>query len=103
VAVRADRVVGYVALTTDFFHQPFIEMLVVGADERRSGVGLALVEHCIAETPPATKLWSSTNRSNVAMQALLGKAGFVQSGVVDHLDEGDPELIYLCPLVETDP
>lgn len=103
VAVRANRVVGYVALTRDFFHQPFIEMLIVGADERRSGVGLALVEHCIAETPPVAKLWSSTNRSNIAMQALLGRAGFVQSGVVHNLDEGDSELIYLRPPVKADP
>lgn len=95
VAVRAEKVVGYVALTRNFFHQPFVELLIVAADDRRSGVGLALIEHCIAATAEGEKLWSTTNRSNAPMRALLGKTGFVESGVIENLDEGDPELIFL--------
>lgn len=95
VAVRAERPVGYVALTRAFFHEAFVEMLIVAEEDRRSGVGLALLQHCISETPVADKLWSSTNQSNLAMQGLLAKSGFVRSGIVENLDEGDPELIYL--------
>lgn len=95
VAVRAQKVIGYVALTRHFFHQPFIEMLIVSADDRRSGVGVALIEHCKAQVPGGEKLWSSTNRSNAPMRALLAKTGFVESGVVENLDEGDPELIFV--------
>lgn len=95
VAVRAEKLVGYVALTRAFFHQPFVELLIVAHDDRRSGVGLALLNHCMSETATEAKLWSSTNASNAAMRALLAKAGFVQTGVVENLDDGDPELIFL--------
>ncbi len=95
VAVRAGKVVGYVALTRAFFHQPFVEMLIVAEEDRRSGVGLALLGHCTASVAAGEKLWCSTNRSNAAMQALLRKTGFIESGIVENLDEGDPELILL--------
>ena len=95
VAERGGRVVGYVALTKAFFHQPFVELLIVAQDDRRSGVGLALIEHCKSATAGELKLWSSTNRSNAPMRALLAKAGFIESGVVENLDEGDPEMIFL--------
>jgi N-acetylglutamate synthase-like GNAT family acetyltransferase len=95
VAERAGRVVGYVALTRAFFHQPFVELLMVAEDDRRSGVGLALIEHCKTATAAEPKLWSSTNRSNAPMRALLVRSGFIESGVVENLDEGDPEMIFL--------
>lgn len=95
LALRAEKPIGYVALTRDFFHQPFIEMLIVAEDDRRTGVGIALIEHCKTLVPGGEKLWTSTNRSNAPMRALLAKAGFVESGVVENLDEGDPELIFL--------
>jgi ribosomal protein S18 acetylase RimI-like enzyme len=95
VALRADRVVGYVALTRSFFHQAFVEMLMVAEDDRRSGVGAGLVEHCLGLVPTGEKLWTSTNASNLPMQGLLLKLGFERSGIVENLDEGDPELIFV--------
>ncbi|HEY9013319.1 MAG TPA: GNAT family N-acetyltransferase [Devosia sp.] len=95
VALRAGKVVGYVALTHSFFHQAFVEMLIVAEDDRRSGVGAALVEHCLGLVSNGEKLWSSTNTSNLPMQGLLLKLGFQRSGVVENLDEGDPELIFV--------
>lgn len=86
---------GYVAFTTSFFRSPFIEMLMVGEGARRRGIGRTLIEHCIGLVPPDRKLWTSTNQSNTPMQALLPQLGFVQTGIFEHLDEGDPELIYL--------
>lgn len=95
LAVRDDKPVGYVALTRAFFHQPFVELLIVAEADRRSGVGLALLAHCIEQTPDGEKLWSTTNQSNLAMQGLLAKGGFIRSGVIENLDEGDPELVFL--------
>jgi hypothetical protein len=39
------------------------------------------------------------------MQALLEAVGFIRSGIVEGLDEGDPELIYrkVIPLSSPDP
>ncbi|HEV2516947.1 MAG TPA: GNAT family N-acetyltransferase [Devosia sp.] len=95
LAERGGAVVGYVALTRSFFRSPFIEMLMVGAAFRRGGIGRALIEHCITLTPSEQKLWTSTNQSNAPMRALLPQLGFVQTGMFEHLDEGDPELIFL--------
>ncbi|WZB72100.1 hypothetical protein WJ968_11125 [Achromobacter xylosoxidans] len=41
------------------------------------------------------KLFTSTNQSNVAARRLMAKAGFVPSGMIENLDEGDPELVYV--------
>ncbi len=95
VAVVDDKVAGYVALTKGFFHQHFVELLIVAEGSRRGGIGVALTEHCIGAIPEGGKLWTSTNSSNLPMQGLLLKLGFVRSGVVENLDEGDPELIFV--------
>lgn len=52
IAWRDDLAAGYVVLTRSFFRSPFIEMLVVAPAARRTGVGRALVEHCITLTRP---------------------------------------------------
>ena len=89
-----DSIVGFAVFTDVFFHQPFIELLLVGEAHRRRGYGRALIEHCVA-TSPGQKVWTSTNTSNAAMRALLEKVGFIESGRVDNLDPGDPELIFV--------
>ena len=95
IAWRADVAAGYVVLTRSFFRSPFIELLVVSPDTRRQGIGRALVERCIALTPPGEKLWTSTNQSNAPMRNLLPQLGFEPAGMIEHLDEGDPELVFL--------
>jgi len=96
VAVGDDgQPAGYVALTRSFFRSPFIEMLQVAKPARRRGIGRNLVRHCIDLTPAEQKLWTSTNQSNTPMQALLPRLGFIRCGMFEHLDPGDPELIYL--------
>ena len=94
IGVVDGDVAGIAVLTDAFFQQPFIELLLVGEAYRRQGLGRALVEHCVAVSP-GQKIWTSTNTSNAAMRALLAKAGFIESGRVDNLDEGDPELIFV--------
>lgn len=94
IGTVGDDIVGFAVLTRHFFHQPFIDLVVVAEGQRRRGHGLALVRHCV-DLAPGGKIWTSTNQSNSAMQALLGRAGFLPSGRVDNLDPGDPELIFV--------
>jgi ribosomal protein S18 acetylase RimI-like enzyme len=82
-------------LTQHFFDRPFIEMIMVSAAFRRQGHAGAMIAHLIGLAGGA-EIWTSTNRSNAAMQRILVRHGFVQRGLID-LDEGDPELILAAP------
>ncbi len=86
-------VVAYAVLNYKFYDNGWIEMLYVHPRFRRQGIGAALIRHLINEcrTP---KLFTSTNQSNVPMQRLLATLEFERSGLIENLDEGDPELVY---------
>jgi len=92
-AVAERDVIGYGVLNYTFYRHGCIDMLYVAAGQRRRGAGTALLQHMERQcrTP---KLFTSTNLSNLAMQALLAKGGYMLSGVIHNLDEGDPEIIY---------
>ncbi len=90
-------VIGFAVLTTHFFGQYFIELLLVHPDYWRKGIASALIQH-LEKIVPAEKLFTSTNESNAPMQALCEKLGYVKSGWIENLDEGDPEIIYFKPL-----
>lgn len=69
-------------------------MLYVHSGWQRHGIGTKLLKHL--ETVCQTdRLFTSTNLSNVNMQALLAKLGYKLTGVIHDLDEGDPELVYV--------
>jgi ribosomal protein S18 acetylase RimI-like enzyme len=85
---------GYAIVSRRFYSRPFIELLAVAPDFRRAGVGGALLEACAAAFRGET-LFTSTNQSNGAMQALLAKTGFEPSGTIENLDPDDPELVYV--------
>lgn len=93
VAVYENEVIGYGVLSYTFYDNGCIEMLYVNSNHRRRGVATALLRHLesLCETP---KLFTSTNRSNLAMQSLLVESGYELSGVIQNLDEGDPELVF---------
>lgn len=93
VAALDEKVIGYGVLNYTFFHLGNIDMLYIHSDHRRSGAGAALVQHMesLCQTP---KLFTSTNLSNLPMQSLLAKSGYVLSGVIHNLDEDDPEIVY---------
>jgi GNAT superfamily N-acetyltransferase len=93
VAHVDDVIVGFGVRGT-FFGHDFLELLVVAAEHRRQGVGAALVEGFVARSPGA-KVFTSTNASNAPMRALCERLGFVEAGTIDHLDEGDPEVVYV--------
>ena len=92
-AVAEQDIIGYGVLNYTFYHQGCIDMLYVAAGQRRRGAGTALLAHMErqCQTP---KLFTSTNLSNLPMQALLAKRGYVLSGVIHNLDQGDPEIVY---------
>lgn len=91
---RAEVVVGYGVLTYHFFGNGFIDMIMIGNAFRRQGAGKALIQHFrqLCQTP---KLFSSTNLSNQPMQKLLISSGFRESGIIENLDENDPEIVYI--------
>jgi len=88
------RVVGYAVLEYAFYEQGFTSMLYVHPEYRRQGAGLMLMQY-LESTCQTPKLFTSTNLSNLPMQALLAKLGYNLSGVIHHLDEDDPELVYV--------
>jgi len=93
VAQVGGEIVGFCVGGT-FFGHDFLELLVVSTPRRRQGVGTALVESFVARAG-AAKVFTSTNASNAPMRALCARLGFVEAGKIDHLDEGDPEVVYV--------
>jgi GNAT superfamily N-acetyltransferase len=88
------RIVGFaITRVRHFFDRDFVELLLVTPDARRRGVGGALLRAAV-DGATTTTVFTSTNRSNDAMQALLARDGWVLSGELEGLDEGDPELVY---------
>jgi ribosomal protein S18 acetylase RimI-like enzyme len=91
---RVDGAVrGFVAIDDRFYGHGFVELLVVHPDFRRRGLATALMRAAELDAP-TEKLFTSTNQSNVPMQRLCERIGFVRSGIIENLDEGDPELVY---------
>ena len=98
VATESDRIVGFVIRDCGFFGQAFVPLIVVAVASRRAGIGTAL----LAEAESGcrrTKLFTTTNESNVAAQRLFEKCGYVPSGRIENLDDTDDELVY-CKWLE---
>ena len=97
---RADgQVRGFLILEQSFYGNGFISLLLVHEQFRRRGVASALMR--IAERDcPTPKLFTSTNESNIPMRRLCERLGYVPSGRIENLDEGDPELVYFKNLAE---
>ena len=83
---------AYAVMDRGFFERDFVHTLYVHPGQRRQGIGLALLR--FLESASSGRLFTSTNLSNLPMQALLDRAGYRLSGVVHDLDPSDPELIY---------
>lgn len=88
-----DSIVGFLIFDTHFFDCSFISLLIVKPTERRKGYATSLIEYFI-NISPTKKIFSSTNQSNKKMQEVFKATGFIKSGFIENLDEGDPEIIY---------
>lgn len=86
-------IVGFLIYTTDFFECSFISLIIVKPTERRKGYASSLIKYFLSVSP-TNKIFSSTNQSNNKMQEVFKATGFIQSGIIENLDEGDPEIIY---------
>ena len=97
IAKADNKVAGYLVFNKSFYHNNFIDLLIVDQLFRRQGIGTALIrfyENIIKKG----KIFTSTNKSNVIMQKLMNKLGYIKSGIVYNLDEDDPEMIYFKKL-----
>ncbi len=93
IAKEDDDIVGFLIYDTNFFECTFISLIIVSPSNRRKGYASCLIDYMM-NLSPTTKVFSSTNRSNISMQRVFDTNGFIQSGTVENLDEGDPEIIY---------
>jgi RimJ/RimL family protein N-acetyltransferase len=86
--------IGYAVLTDHFYDRPFIDIVYVAEDARRSGGGGALLA-AVERSVSGDRIFTSTNESNEAMRALLLKNGYAPSGRIENLDANDPELVFV--------
>ncbi|WP_419343282.1 GNAT family N-acetyltransferase [Achromobacter sp. PD1] len=93
-AEDASALVGYGVLDRSFFGHDFIPLIVVKRSARRRGVATAIMRTLELQCQEG-KLFTSTNTSNIAMRQLLGRLGFIRSGQIENLDDGDPELVFV--------
>jgi ribosomal protein S18 acetylase RimI-like enzyme len=93
LAIANGRPLGFAVLEYGFFGHGFIPLVCVASEHQGKGVGLRLLFE-LERQCSTTKLFTSTNVSNERAQRLFAHAGFIRSGTIENLDEGDPEFVY---------
>jgi GNAT superfamily N-acetyltransferase len=94
VAVGGGAISGFLARKKrHFYGHDFVELLFVAPAHRREGVGRALMQRTLADAE-TSRVFVSTNESNVAMRALLTTDGWALGGILVGLDAGDPEHVF---------
>jgi len=93
VAEIGRETAGFAVVDRSLYDQRFVALLIVDPAYQRRGVGSSLMR-AVGRRYPGEKLFTSTNQSNLPMQALCERLGYVRSGWIENLDEGDPEIIY---------
>ncbi len=91
------KIAGFAIFDYSFYQQGFLSLLFVLPAYRRRGVADTLINY-LEQNCATPKLFTSTNLSNLPMQSLLVKRGYLVAGVIHYLDEGDPELVYVTML-----
>jgi ribosomal protein S18 acetylase RimI-like enzyme len=94
VAEERGEIVGFLGLRPGHFYQrDFIDLLLVAPGRRRRGIGRALMRAAL-QNASTSRVFVSTNESNIPMRELLRSEGWNPSGVLIGLDEGDPEHVF---------
>jgi ribosomal protein S18 acetylase RimI-like enzyme len=93
VALKNDIPVGYAIMNHGFFDRGFVSLVYVDPAHRRRKAGTNLFDECERRCK-SVRIFTSANLSNLSIQGFLLSRGYVLSGTVQHLDEGDPELFY---------
>jgi ribosomal protein S18 acetylase RimI-like enzyme len=87
-------ILGYGILTHGFFGRSFLELIYIDELQRSKGYGPTLISFLEAHSR-SSDFFTSTNLSNAHMQHVLQKLGYEQSGIINNLDPGDPEIVYV--------
>jgi len=93
IILADNREVGFVIFDYRFFDQGWIELIIIGEEHRGKGIAGKTFD-LICKKCRCSKVFTSTNSSNIQMQKALNKANFSFAGKLNGLDEGDPELFY---------
>ncbi|KAB2457871.1 GNAT family N-acetyltransferase [Bacillus sp. CH126_4D] len=94
VIVKEDNSIsGFLTYDTNFFGCTFLSLIIVSPTKRRRGYASSLISYMLSHSP-TQKIFSSTNESNESMQKVFNANGFIRSGMIENLDEGDPEMIF---------
>jgi ribosomal protein S18 acetylase RimI-like enzyme len=101
VAYEDGLATGYAIASVRFFGRGFVWMLAVDPARRRRGVATALLRTA-EDWCPSDRIFTSTNQSNAPARRLFESIGYLESGTVDNLDPGDPEVFY-CRIPGDDP
>ncbi|PEJ57197.1 GNAT family N-acetyltransferase [Bacillus sp. AFS002410] len=84
---------GFLIFHKFFFGHLFIDLIIVSPRMRRLGIARNLMEYI--EKIGEKKVFSSTNQSNSLMQNVFYTLGYIESGTIENLDEGDPEIVFV--------
>ncbi|HDR4420734.1 TPA: GNAT family N-acetyltransferase [Bacillus cereus] len=94
IIVKEDNSIsGFLTYDTNFFDCTFLSLIIVSPTRRRRGYASSLLSYMLSHSP-TQKIFSSTNKSNESMQKVFHSNGFIRSGMIENLDEGDPEIIF---------
>ena len=97
---ESGEIAGYGVISHDFFGRSFLELIYIDQEKRSKGYGPLLISF-LEEQSKSQDLFTSTNESNSHMQRVLEKLGYQRSGIIDNLDPGDPEIVYVKKSVGT--
>lgn len=94
VVHAADVIAAYAWIYEGFFGHTFLAYLAALPQYRRNGLAGMLLD-ATEQRAVTDRVFSSTNVSNAAMQAVFDRYGWRRCGQIDELDPGDPELVYV--------
>lgn len=93
-ARRGDQRLGFLLANQSFFGHYFVSMLTVHPEQRRQGVARSLLAY-IEKTCPKDRIFAAARQSDLIAHHLCAALGFIQSGQIDNINNGDLHIIYV--------